>query len=75
MTKDEMIEELKDHFGKLDEIRKDLIASKDAHVEVLKKETDYSTLEALKDWQNNFAGIINAMDSCTKQIRALLSQE
>ncbi len=71
MSKEETLRELGRLFDQLDDIRAELVAQKEKHIEVLEK-AGLSYLEALKDWQTNFGNILNAMDSCNEQIRKIL---
>jgi hypothetical protein len=62
---------LEKRFDQFDEIRKDLLLSKDQHVKIL-TDAGLSNLEALKDWRDNFTRILDSMDINTREIRKLV---
>ncbi len=60
--------------GGLDEIRKEFVTYKNQHLGTL-SQAGLSDTEALKDWQDNFKRILDAMDCCTKEIRSIVLKE
>jgi hypothetical protein len=74
MKNNELLKELVVQLDQLDKIRADLVSCKQAHIETLEN-AGLSTLKALKDWQQNFSNILQAMDSCNEKIREILHQK
>jgi hypothetical protein len=70
----EILNQLMVQFDQLDKIRADLVACKQAHIQALEN-AGLSTLQALKDWQENFSNILRAMDSCNEEIRKILHRK
>lgn len=73
MIKEDKLYQLMVQLDQLDEIRADLVALKNAHIDAIEK-FESSSMKALKDWQQNLSRILQAMDSCNAEIRKILHQ-